>query len=95
MTNEDQANPEYVLDVVKRKLLDSLDAFERGNNLRNRILEYNERHPKRPLSLSAIADGPRLRLLWATFQQIEKEARPFCLFSLLAIIIFFWIFFGI
>ncbi|PON70787.1 phosphoglycolate phosphatase [Parasponia andersonii] len=72
-TNEDQANPKYVLDVVKRKILDSLDAFERGPNFRNRILGYNEHHPKRPLNLSALADGPRLRLLWATFQQIEEE----------------------
>lgn len=75
MTNEEQANPKYALDVVKEKLLDSLDAFERGANLGSRILEYNESRSKRPLHLSAIADGPRLRLLWAILQQIEEEAR--------------------
>ncbi|XP_062078856.1 uncharacterized protein LOC133783271 isoform X2 [Humulus lupulus] len=72
-TNKDLANPKYVLDIVKRKLLDSLDAFERGDVLGNRILEYSELRPKRPLNLSALADGPRLRLLWVTFQQIEEE----------------------
>ncbi|XP_024030073.1 uncharacterized protein LOC21398313 [Morus notabilis] len=73
MTNEEQANPKYALDVVKEKLLDSLDAFERGANLGSRILEYNESRSKRPLHLSAVADGPRLRLLWAILQQIEEE----------------------
>ncbi|KAF4347831.1 hypothetical protein F8388_009089 [Cannabis sativa] len=71
-TNNDLANPKHVLDIVKRKLLDSLDAFERGDVSGSRILEYSELRPKRPLNLSALADGPRLRLLWATFQQIEE-----------------------
>lgn len=75
MRNEEQAEPKYALDVVKEKLLDSLDAFERGANLVNRILEYNERRSKRPLHLSALAEGPRLRLLWAVLQKIEEEAR--------------------
>lgn len=73
MRNEEQAEPKYALDVVKEKLLDSLDAFERGANLRNRILEYNESRSKRPLHLSALAEGPRLRLLWAVLQKIEEE----------------------
>ena len=51
----------------------ALDAFEREANLGN-ILEYGERRTKRPLNLSALADGPRMRLLWASFQRIEEEA---------------------
>ncbi|KAF3435998.1 hypothetical protein FNV43_RR23090 [Rhamnella rubrinervis] len=73
--NEDQASSKYALDVVKGKLLNSLDAFERGANLGNIILEYGERRTKRPLNLSALADGPRMRLLWASFQRIEEEVK--------------------
>ena len=73
--NDEHAHPEYAFDVVKTKLLDSLDAFECGTNVGNKILGYNESGPKRPLHLSALADGPRLRLLWATFQKIEEEVR--------------------
>lgn len=74
MTNEDQASSKYALDVVKEKLLNSVDAFERAANLGNMVLEYDERLAKRPLNLSAFADGPRIRLIWASFQHIEEEA---------------------
>lgn len=73
--NEDQASSKYALEVVKGKLLNSLDAFERGANLGINILEHGERHMKRTLNLSALADGPRMRLLWASFQHLEEEAR--------------------
>ncbi|XP_015892266.3 uncharacterized protein LOC107426566 [Ziziphus jujuba] len=72
-TNEDQVNSKYALDVVKEKLLNTLDAFERTANIGNMVLEYDERRAKRPLNLSALADGPRIRLLWASFQRIEDE----------------------
>ncbi|XP_010547068.1 PREDICTED: uncharacterized protein LOC104818953 isoform X2 [Tarenaya hassleriana] len=63
-----------VWDVVKRKLLDSLDAIKHESKLGSNIL--NAKHPqgKPPLSLYAISDGPRLNLLWACFQHLEEEA---------------------
>ena len=73
MRNDDKDNLKYAWDVVKRKLLDSLNAIERTGSLGNGIVE-SKQHAKQPLSLHAIADGPRLRLLWASFQQLEKEA---------------------
>lgn len=73
MRNDDQVNLKYAWDVVKGKLLDSLNAIEQIDSLGNGIVE-SKQHAKRPLCLHAIADGPRLRLLWASLQQLEKEA---------------------
>lgn len=73
MKNGDQVNLKCAWDVVKGKLLDSLNAIEHIGSLENGVVE-SEQRAKRPLSLHAIADGPRLRLLWASFQQLEKEA---------------------
>jgi hypothetical protein len=39
-----------------------------------RILEFEDHHAKQPLSLNAVAEGPRLHLLWASFRQVEEEA---------------------
>jgi hypothetical protein len=74
MKNDDQVESKYALDVVKRKLLDSINALERGRKLGTRILEFEEHHAKKPLSLNAVAEGPRLHLLWASFRQVEEEA---------------------
>lgn len=74
MKNDDQVESKYALDVVKRKLLDSVNALEHGRKLGTRILEFEEHHAKQPLSLNAVAEGPRLHLLWASFQQVEEEA---------------------
>ncbi|RDX98749.1 hypothetical protein CR513_18286, partial [Mucuna pruriens] len=63
----------YVLDVVRGKLLNSLNALEHKAYSGDIILQS----AKRPLSLSAVARGPKLRLLWATFQQVEEEAGIF------------------
>ncbi|RVW64266.1 hypothetical protein CK203_052258 [Vitis vinifera] len=73
LKNGDQVNLKCAWDVVKGKLLDSLNAIEHIGSLENGVVE-SEQRAKRPLSLHAIADGPRLRLLWASFQQLEKEA---------------------
>lgn len=72
LKNGDQVNLKCAWDVVKGKLLDSLNAIEHIGSLENGVVE-SEQRAKRPLSLHAIADGPRLRLLWASFQQLEKE----------------------
>lgn len=74
MKVDDQINPKHALDVVKGKILDFLDAFERRRSMENEVFEFAECHAKQPLSLNAIAEGPRLRLLWASFQLIEEEA---------------------
>ncbi|KAL2336717.1 hypothetical protein Fmac_011163 [Flemingia macrophylla] len=59
----------YILDVVRGKLLNSLNALEQkaysGDIIRQSA--------KRPMSLSAVARGPKLRLIWAAFQQVEEE----------------------
>jgi hypothetical protein len=74
MKNDDRVDSKYALDVVKRKLLDSVNALEHGRKLGARILEFEDHHAKQPLSLNAVAEGPRLHLLWASFRQVEEEA---------------------
>ncbi|KAL5794828.1 hypothetical protein ACOSP7_003422 [Xanthoceras sorbifolium] len=62
-----------VWEVVKEKLLDSLNTIEHGSDSGNRILDFERNQAKHPLSLYAVSEGPKLRLLWASFQQLEKE----------------------
>lgn len=71
--DNDTVDSKYALDVVKGKLLGSLNALENGHNLGYNSLGFEEHHAKQPLSVNAVAEGPRLRLLWASFQQIEEE----------------------
>ncbi|XP_027350110.1 uncharacterized protein LOC113861476 [Abrus precatorius] len=59
----------YIFNVVRGKLLNSLNALEYKAYSGDIILQS----AKRPLSLSAVAKGPKLRLLWAAFQQVEEE----------------------
>ncbi|XP_011659179.1 uncharacterized protein LOC101223105 isoform X1 [Cucumis sativus] len=73
MKTDGQINPKHALDVVKGKILDFLDAFERRKSMETDVLEFTECQAKRPLCLNAIGEGPRLRLLWASFQLIEEE----------------------
>ncbi|KAK3193276.1 hypothetical protein Dsin_024586 [Dipteronia sinensis] len=65
------ANLKYVWKVMKEKLMESLDTNESESDSGNRILERHQ--TKCPLSLYAVSEGPKLRLLWASFQQLEKE----------------------
>uniref|UniRef100_A0A7N2LLL1 Uncharacterized protein n=1 Tax=Quercus lobata TaxID=97700 RepID=A0A7N2LLL1_QUELO len=74
MKNDDQLDSKYALNVVKGKLLDSLKALEHCQNLEERVHEFEEHRAKGPLSLNAVPEGPRLHLLWASFQQVEEEA---------------------
>ncbi|XP_019461739.1 PREDICTED: uncharacterized protein LOC109360954 [Lupinus angustifolius] len=64
-----QAESKYALDMVRGKLLNSLNALEHEAYSRDIILQS----AKQPLSLTAVAEGPKLRLLWAAFQQVEEE----------------------
>ncbi|PIA40176.1 hypothetical protein AQUCO_02500107v1 [Aquilegia coerulea] len=68
-----QANKEYAWIEVKRKLLGALDSIVKDYSLGNSDVECGSYSVKCPLSLSAVAEGPRLRLLWATLQRLEKE----------------------
>jgi len=62
-----------VWDVVKVKLLDSLDAIKRENILGSKVLKPKPPQGKPPLSLYAISEGPQLYLLWSCFQKLEEE----------------------
>ncbi|GMI95302.1 hypothetical protein like AT5G48830 [Hibiscus trionum] len=71
-TNSDQKNLRPAWDVVRGKLLDSLDIIERGNDFKNVVLN-EQQCAKRPLSLCALSEGSKIRLLWASLQQLEEE----------------------
>lgn len=71
--DDDKANLKHPWQAVQEKLLDSLDAIEQSSNLGNGV-EFEQKQAARPLSLFAISEGPKLRLLWASFHQLEKEA---------------------
>ncbi|KAF8105621.1 hypothetical protein N665_0157s0189 [Sinapis alba] len=62
-----------VWDVVKGKLLDSLDAAKHESTLGSRVLKSKPPKGKPPLSLYAISEGPQLYLLWSCFQKLEEE----------------------
>ncbi|CAJ1796996.1 unnamed protein product [Sphenostylis stenocarpa] len=59
----------YVLNVVRGKIWSSLNALDDEAYSGDIILQS----AKKPLSLSAVARGPKLRLLWTAFHQVEKE----------------------
>lgn len=70
----DQINSKNVWNVVSEKLLDSLNATAHGGSLGDRGLATEQYRLKQPLSLDALADGPRFRLFWACFQRLLNEA---------------------
>ncbi|XVE72783.1 hypothetical protein DITRI_Ditri11bG0066300 [Diplodiscus trichospermus] len=73
-TNSEQDNLKHVWDVVRGKLLDSLDAIDHGSEFRNEVFDEQQR-AKRPLSLYAVSEGPKIRLLWASLQYLEQEVK--------------------
>ncbi|GMJ09019.1 hypothetical protein like AT5G48830 [Hibiscus trionum] len=73
-TNSDQKNLRPAWDVVRGKLLDSLDIIERENDFKNAVLN-EQQCAKRPLSLRALSEGSKIRLLWASLQQLEEEVK--------------------
>lgn len=60
-------------DIVKRKLNDSITAIEVGTKLENE----SGKTANQPSSLSAIAVGPRFRLMWASFNWLKNEVDTF------------------
>ncbi|KAG8370877.1 hypothetical protein BUALT_Bualt13G0029100 [Buddleja alternifolia] len=73
-TNDDEVYLQFAWDVVKGKLIDSLATVEKGANLSEKVTEFEQNPGKQPTSLCAVAEGPRIRLLWASFQWLNKEA---------------------
>ncbi|XVF32226.1 hypothetical protein REPUB_Repub17cG0063000 [Reevesia pubescens] len=73
-TKCDQDNLKHAWDVVRGKLLDSLDTIEDGSDFKNGVLD-EQQHAKRPLSLYAVSEGSKIRLLWASLQQLEEEVK--------------------
>lgn len=73
MKTDDQVDLKYAWDVVKGKLIDSLNAINQGGYLGSKAIDFEQNRAKRPLSLYAVAEGPRLCLLWAFLQQLEEE----------------------
>lgn len=66
----DEVNLHFAWDIVKVKLLDSLDAVKQGANV---VTGFQEEFALQPSSLLALAEFPRLRLLWASFQWLRKQ----------------------
>ncbi|KAF6159535.1 hypothetical protein GIB67_032306 [Kingdonia uniflora] len=66
-------NPVYVWDEVRRKFMIALNAVIQDDNLNCKVDQREKSSEKLPFSLYAIAEIPRLRLLQATLQQLEKE----------------------
>lgn len=71
--NDDRISIEFAWDVVKGKLMNSLSSIKRGD-IGATSLASEQRHGKQPSNLSALAQGPRLRLMWTSFQLLKKEA---------------------
>ncbi|KAL2540746.1 hypothetical protein Adt_01724 [Abeliophyllum distichum] len=71
--NDKEVYLEFAWDIVKGKLMDSLCFINNGVNVRDRVAELEQGHTKQPLSLCAVAEGPRVRLLWASFQWLNNE----------------------
>ncbi|PSR89698.1 Ycf55-like protein [Actinidia chinensis var. chinensis] len=71
--NNEELNLKLPWDIVEEKLMDALNAIEHGDNFGSRFVNSEQDQAMRPLSLDAVAVGPRFRLLWASFQWLKKE----------------------
>ncbi|KAL2945506.1 Cell division protein ZapD [Bienertia sinuspersici] len=70
---EDQDSCLCTWNLVKGKITESLLAIENGAGFNENSVEFESDHAKRPLSLYAVANGPRFRLLLSSVEQLEKE----------------------
>ncbi|XP_075490488.1 uncharacterized protein LOC142529021 isoform X1 [Primulina tabacum] len=73
ITNDNEVYLQFAWNVVKGKLMDSLSAIDVGVDLRETLSEFEGKNNKQQSSLCAVAEGPRVRLLWASFQWFNKE----------------------
>ncbi|XP_076883241.1 uncharacterized protein LOC143531945 [Bidens hawaiensis] len=67
-----EATLEFSWDIVERKLIDSITAIENETKLEKESTELGQT-ARQPSSLSAIAVGPRFRLMWASFKWLKNE----------------------
>lgn len=79
MRNDDQVSLQFAWDVVRGKLMDSLSAIGNGVNPSENITRFEQNSATQPSSLYAVSEGPRIRLLWRSFQWLEKEASILCI----------------
>ncbi|GFQ06587.1 hypothetical protein PHJA_002802700 [Phtheirospermum japonicum] len=71
--SDDEVPLHFAWDVVRGKLMDSLSTIKKGVNLSERVGELEQNPSKQASSLCAIAEGPRIRLLWASLKWLDKE----------------------
>lgn len=60
---------------VEGKVLDALDASECDDSFSSKVVGPEIQSKACPLSLFALAEGPRLRLLLGTLRQLQKEVK--------------------
>lgn len=70
VNDDDEVNLTFAWEIVRKKLLDSLNIIENKGNVGNGVTESGQ---QRPASLFAIAEAPRFRLLLASFHRLKKE----------------------
>ncbi|GER46076.1 mediator of RNA polymerase II transcription subunit [Striga asiatica] len=73
VSSDDEVPLQFAWDVVSGKLIEALSAIEKGENFVDRIGELEQNSTKQASSLSAIAEGPRIRLLCASLKWLNKE----------------------
>ncbi|XP_057776717.1 uncharacterized protein LOC130995449 isoform X2 [Salvia miltiorrhiza] len=73
VTNDDEVWLQFAWDVVRGKLTDSLSAISNGVNPSENIGKFEQNPGTQPSSLYAVSEGPRIRLLWRSFQWLKKE----------------------
>ncbi|KAJ8559355.1 hypothetical protein K7X08_003413 [Anisodus acutangulus] len=71
--NNNYINTKFSWDVVKRKLLSSLSSTKEDLDFGATSVEFEQNHGRQTSNLCALAQGSRLRLLWASFQLLKKE----------------------
>lgn len=74
MRNDDEVCLQFAWDVVRGKLMDSLSAVKNGVNLSENVGKFEQNPAKQPSSLYAVSEGPRIRLLWRSYQWLKREA---------------------
>ncbi|XP_042064926.1 uncharacterized protein LOC121808474 [Salvia splendens] len=72
-TNDDEVWLQFAWDVVRGKLMDSLSTLSDGVNPSDNSGKFELNPATQPSSLYAVTEGPRIRLLWRSFQWLKKE----------------------
>ncbi|KAL1565178.1 hypothetical protein AAHA92_07428 [Salvia divinorum] len=72
-TNDDEVWLQFAWDVVRGKLMYSLSTLSDGVNPSENSGKFEQNPATQPSSLYAVSEGPRIRLLWRSFQWLKKE----------------------